>query len=121
MDCLSDIQSNANGNLCPGETRGKVITCKGHEAAGIVESVGEGILHIKEGDHVVPIFNGECGDCAYCKSEKTNLCAKFRVNPMKSIMVVDGKASWLWIQNFFSGWAGVDRTSDNAIYQVINH
>ncbi|KAF9596266.1 hypothetical protein IFM89_008501 [Coptis chinensis] len=49
----------------------------GHEAAGIVESVGEGVLDIKEGDHVVPIFNGECGDCAYCKSEKNNLCAKF--------------------------------------------
>ncbi|KAF9604861.1 hypothetical protein IFM89_011143 [Coptis chinensis] len=63
----------------------------GHEAAGIVESVGEGVLDIKEGDHVIPIFNGECGDCGYCKSEKTNLCAKFRVNPMKSVMVVDGK------------------------------
>ncbi|KAF9626043.1 hypothetical protein IFM89_030711 [Coptis chinensis] len=31
----------------------------GHEVAGIVESVGEGVLDIKEGDHVIPIFNGE--------------------------------------------------------------
>ncbi|XP_042484936.1 alcohol dehydrogenase-like 4 [Macadamia integrifolia] len=63
----------------------------GHEAAGIVESVGEGVLDMREGDKVVPIFNGECGDCAYCKCEKTNLCRKFRVNPMKSVMVNDGK------------------------------
>ncbi|XP_010251993.1 PREDICTED: alcohol dehydrogenase-like 4 [Nelumbo nucifera] len=63
----------------------------GHEAAGIIESVGEGVVDMKEGDHVIPIFNGECGDCAYCKSEKTNLCQRFRVNPMKVAMENDGK------------------------------
>ncbi|KAK9275097.1 hypothetical protein L1049_022356 [Liquidambar formosana] len=62
----------------------------GHEAAGIVESVGEGVVDMRKGDHVVPIFNGECGHCAYCKSDKTNLCEKFRVNPFKSVMVNDG-------------------------------
>ncbi|CAH2040827.1 unnamed protein product [Thlaspi arvense] len=64
----------------------------GHEASGIVESVGEGVGDMKEGDHVVPIFNGECGDCVYCKCEKTNLCEKFRVNPFKSVMVNDGRS-----------------------------
>ncbi|XP_049377814.1 alcohol dehydrogenase-like 4 isoform X1 [Solanum stenotomum] len=64
----------------------------GHEASGVVESVGEGVIDMKEGDHVVPIFNGECGDCIYCKSsKKTNLCGKFRVNPFKSVMNSDGK------------------------------
>ncbi|KAL2524860.1 Alcohol dehydrogenase-like 3 [Abeliophyllum distichum] len=63
----------------------------GHEAAGIVESVGEGVMDLKSGDHVVPIFNGECGHCIYCKSENTNLCEKFRVNPFRSVMVNDGK------------------------------
>ncbi|GMP96811.1 hypothetical protein CsSME_00045297 [Camellia sinensis var. sinensis] len=62
-----------------------------HEAAGIVESVGEGVMDMKEGDHVVPIFNGECGECVYCKCEKTNLCEKYRVNPFKSVMVNDGR------------------------------
>ncbi|KAK6122515.1 hypothetical protein DH2020_043743 [Rehmannia glutinosa] len=63
----------------------------GHEASGVVESVGEGVTDLETGDHVVPIFNGECQECRYCKSEKTNLCEKFRVNPIKSTMTNDGK------------------------------
>ncbi|XP_047981991.1 alcohol dehydrogenase-like 4 [Salvia hispanica] len=64
----------------------------GHEASGVVESVGEGVSDLEIGDHVVPIFNGECEKCVYCKSNKTtNLCEKFRVNPFKSTMANDGK------------------------------
>ncbi|CAM8876426.1 unnamed protein product [Rhodiola kirilowii] len=63
----------------------------GHEASGVVESVGEGVTDLRQGDHVVPVFNGECGDCAHCKHERTNLCHKFRVNPFRSTMVNDGK------------------------------
>ncbi|RVW91674.1 Alcohol dehydrogenase-like 3 [Vitis vinifera] len=62
----------------------------GHEAAGIVESVGEGVVDMRKGDHVIPIFNGECGDCVYCKCDNTNLCERFRVHPLRSVMVNDG-------------------------------
>lgn len=57
----------------------------------VVESVGEGVTDLKAGDHVIPIFNGECGHCVYCKSENTNLCENFRVNPFKCVMLNDGK------------------------------
>ncbi|KAL6568922.1 hypothetical protein OROHE_003663 [Orobanche hederae] len=63
----------------------------GHEASGVVESVGEGVTDMEIGDHVVPIFNGECQECKHCRSDKTNLCEKFRVNPFKSTMINDGK------------------------------
>lgn len=56
----------------------------------MVESVGDGVEDVKEGDHVVPIFNGECKNCVYCKSSKTNLCGEFRVNPFRSTMKSDG-------------------------------
>ncbi|GFP92528.1 alcohol dehydrogenase-like 4 [Phtheirospermum japonicum] len=59
----------------------------GHEASGL----GEGVTDVAVGDHVVPIFNGECQECRHCKSERTNLCEKFRVNPFKSTMANDGK------------------------------
>ncbi|KAI4308009.1 hypothetical protein L6164_031128 [Bauhinia variegata] len=64
----------------------------GHEASGIVESAGEGVEDLKEGDNVVAIFNGECGECGYCKREETNKCERFGVNPMKKVMVSDGKS-----------------------------
>ncbi|XVF53183.1 hypothetical protein PTKIN_Ptkin05aG0080000 [Pterospermum kingtungense] len=63
----------------------------GHEAAGIVESVGEGVEDMKKGDHVIPFFQGQCGNCVCCRNEKTNLCQRFGVNPLKSVMVNDGK------------------------------
>lgn len=54
----------------------------------IVESVGQGVTDLNDGDHVIPFFLGECGDCAYCKSDKTNLCDMFKINGMRN----DGKA-----------------------------
>ncbi|MED6168654.1 hypothetical protein PIB30_013639 [Stylosanthes scabra] len=70
----------------------------GHEASGVVESVGEGVREVKEGDIVVPIFNGECGECCYCKSSVTNMCERFGVNPMKKVMDSDGKTRFTTLQ-----------------------
>jgi alcohol dehydrogenase len=56
----------------------------------VVESVGEGVEDLSPGDHVVPIFTGECGACPYCASAKTNLCETYRINPFRSTMVSDG-------------------------------
>lgn len=50
----------------------------GHEGSGIVESVGEGVTNVAIGDHVLPAFIPECGDCKFCRSPKTNLCGKIR-------------------------------------------
>jgi alcohol dehydrogenase len=56
----------------------------------VIESVGQGVEDLSPGDHVLPIFAGECGACAYCHSVKTNLCQTYRVNPFKTTMVSDG-------------------------------
>src|SRR5256885_109447 len=45
----------------------------GHEGAGIVVEVGEGVTSVKPGDHVIPLYTAECGECLFCKSGKTNL------------------------------------------------
>ncbi|KAL0366384.1 UNVERIFIED_CONTAM: Alcohol dehydrogenase-like 2 [Sesamum radiatum] len=49
----------------------------GHEAAGIVESVGELVEEVKPGDMVVPVFQRNCGECKDCLSPKGNACSKF--------------------------------------------
>jgi S-(hydroxymethyl)glutathione dehydrogenase / alcohol dehydrogenase len=50
----------------------------GHEGAGVVESVGEGVSNVSPGDHVLLLYIPECMECKYCKSKKTNLCSKIR-------------------------------------------
>lgn len=58
----------------------------GHEGGGIVEQVGEGVTSVKVGDHVIPLYTPECGECKFCKSGKTNLCQKIRETQGKGLM-----------------------------------
>jgi S-(hydroxymethyl)glutathione dehydrogenase/alcohol dehydrogenase len=50
----------------------------GHEGAGVVLEVGNGVSSLKPGDHVIPLYTPECGVCEYCTSGKTNLCQAIR-------------------------------------------
>ncbi|MDQ6983808.1 MAG: S-(hydroxymethyl)glutathione dehydrogenase/class III alcohol dehydrogenase [Ghiorsea sp.] len=58
----------------------------GHEGGGIVEEVGEGVTTLKKGDHVIPLYIPECGECEYCTSGKTNLCQRVRETQGKGLM-----------------------------------
>ncbi len=58
----------------------------GHEGAGIVVEVGEGVTSVKPGDHVIPLYTAECGECLFCKSGKTNLCTAVRATQGKGVM-----------------------------------
>jgi S-(hydroxymethyl)glutathione dehydrogenase/alcohol dehydrogenase len=50
----------------------------GHEGAGVVERVGEGVALVAPGDHVVTLFAPECGVCVHCRSGRTNRCVAIR-------------------------------------------
>ncbi|HNU10316.1 MAG TPA: S-(hydroxymethyl)glutathione dehydrogenase/class III alcohol dehydrogenase [Rubrivivax sp.] len=58
----------------------------GHEGAGVVVEVGEGVTSVKPGDHVIPLYTAECGQCLFCKSGKTNLCVSVRATQGKGLM-----------------------------------
>jgi S-(hydroxymethyl)glutathione dehydrogenase/alcohol dehydrogenase len=58
----------------------------GHEGGGVVEEVGAGVTSVKPGDHVIPLYTPECGECSFCKSGKTNLCQKIRVTQGQGLM-----------------------------------
>ncbi|KMV31267.1 S-(hydroxymethyl)glutathione dehydrogenase [Photobacterium swingsii] len=58
----------------------------GHEGGGIVEQVGEGVTSVQVGDHVIPLYTAECGECKFCKSGKTNLCGAVRETQGKGLM-----------------------------------
>ena len=58
----------------------------GHEGGGIVEEVGSGVTSVKPGDHVIPLYTPECGQCSYCTSGKTNLCQAIRATQGQGLM-----------------------------------
>ncbi|MBW4433216.1 MAG: S-(hydroxymethyl)glutathione dehydrogenase/class III alcohol dehydrogenase [Pelatocladus maniniholoensis HA4357-MV3] len=58
----------------------------GHEGAGVVVEVGEGVTSVKPGDHVIPLYTPECRQCEYCLSFKTNLCQAIRATQGKGVM-----------------------------------
>ncbi|MFW5655206.1 MAG: zinc-binding dehydrogenase, partial [Roseicyclus sp.] len=58
----------------------------GHEGAGVVLEVGEGVTSVKPGDHVIPLYTAECRECEYCLHPKTNLCQKVRATQGKGLM-----------------------------------
>jgi S-(hydroxymethyl)glutathione dehydrogenase / alcohol dehydrogenase len=50
----------------------------GHEGAGVVEAIGEGVVSLQPGDHVVTLFSPQCRECVNCRSGKTNICVAIR-------------------------------------------
>jgi S-(hydroxymethyl)glutathione dehydrogenase/alcohol dehydrogenase len=57
---------------------GYTPTVLGHEGAGVVERVGEGVESVRPGDHVVTLFSPQCRECVHCRDERTNLCLAIR-------------------------------------------
>ena len=50
----------------------------GHEGAGVVEAVGDGVTSVAPGDHVVTLFSPQCRECEHCLDDRTNLCLAIR-------------------------------------------
>ena len=72
--------------LSGADPEGQFPAILGHEGGGIVEEVGAGVTSLKPGDHVIPLYTPECGECEYCRSGKTNLCQKIRITQGRGLM-----------------------------------
>lgn len=79
--CHTDAYTH--GGLDP---EGKFPAILGHEACGLVESVGEGVTSVAAGDLVIPLYTAECRQCSMCKSGKTNLCGSVRTTQGQGLM-----------------------------------
>ncbi|RIK55749.1 MAG: zinc-binding dehydrogenase [Chloroflexi bacterium] len=66
--CHSDV------HLIRGEWGGDLPVVPGHEAAGIVAEVGEGVRSLQPGDHVVVSLLRNCGRCLHCMTGAPYLC-----------------------------------------------
>ena len=58
----------------------------GHEGGAVVEEIGAGVTSVSVGDHVIPLYTPECGECNFCTSGKTNLCQAIRVTQGQGLM-----------------------------------
>lgn len=88
----------------------------GHEGAGIVESVGEGVASVKPGDAVIPCYIPQCKECKSCKHPKTNLCTSIRSFQGKGVMV-DGTTRFTCKGQTVYHYMG---TSTFSEYTVVN-
>src|SRR6476660_5538739 len=71
--CHTDLSTAAGA-----DPSGYAPTVLGHEGAGVVEAVGEGVASLAPGDHVVTLFSPQCRECVHCLDERTNLCLAIR-------------------------------------------
>ena len=88
----------------------------GHEGAGVVVAVGEGVEDFKVGDHVIPLYTAECGECKFCTSGKTNLCSSVREWQGKGLMT-DGTTRFSYNGEPVYHYMG---TSTFSEYTVVN-
>ncbi|NXE40792.1 ADH1 dehydrogenase, partial [Ptilorrhoa leucosticta] len=81
----------------------------GHEGAGIVESIGEGVTSVKPGDKVIPLCIPQCGECSFCQNPESNICQKFHMCEPQNLLpdktsrfTCKGKQihHFLWISTF---------------------
>ncbi|XP_056346925.1 alcohol dehydrogenase 1-like [Oenanthe melanoleuca] len=81
----------------------------GHEGAGIVESIGDGVTSVKPGDKVIPLCLAQCGECSYCRNPESNYCQKSHFTEPQNLLpdktsrfTCKGKQihHFLWVSTF---------------------
>src|SRR5947209_15228071 len=87
--CHSDL-SMQNGTLM-----GVAPIVLGHEGAGVIEEVGEGVTDLEPGDHVVVSWVPQCGECFFCQHGQGELC-KAADASLASGGLLDGTPRFKW-------------------------
>jgi S-(hydroxymethyl)glutathione dehydrogenase/alcohol dehydrogenase len=90
-ECLVEIKASGVCHtdaftLSGDDPEGLFPAILGHEGAGVVVEVGEGVTSLAPGDHVIPLYTPECRQCDFCTSGKTNLCGAIRETQGRGLM-----------------------------------
>ncbi|CAI0549239.1 unnamed protein product [Linum tenue] len=95
----------------------------GHEAVGVVESVGEKVEGWREGERALPVFAPDCEDCRDCRSAKSNMCASFGRRGMVGFgMLRDGTSRFRdgSTGEVLHHFLGVSSFSEYTVVDVVN-
>ncbi len=90
----------------------------GHEGGGVVEEIGPGVTSVAAGDHIIPLYTPECGECDFCKSGKTNLCQKIRLTQGQGLMP-DGTSRFSHNGNQLFHYMGTSTFSEYTVVPEI--
>ena len=91
----------------------------GHEGGAVVEEIGDGVNSVKVGDHVIPLYVPECGECRFCKSGKTNLCQSIRLTQGKGLMP-DGTSRFSYKGKNLFHYMGTSTFSEYSVLPEIS-
>ncbi len=101
-------------HLLSGATRHPLPVVPGHEGAGVVEAVGEGVTSVRPGDHVVLNWAPNCGRCYYCLRSKPNLCETF-VGPLWAGVMLDGTPRLSWQGQPVFHYSGLSAFAEHTV------
>ena len=97
----------------------------GHEGAGIITAVGEGVPELAEGDHVIIAWSPPCGTCADCVDRKSpHLCQAFLFNMAIPKYTLDGTdvygmaGAGTWAEETIMPWQGAIKIEDDVPFEV---
>uniref|UniRef100_A0A8C9CVP2 Alcohol dehydrogenase 4 (class II), pi polypeptide n=1 Tax=Phocoena sinus TaxID=42100 RepID=A0A8C9CVP2_PHOSS len=94
----------------------------GHEAAGIVESVGPRVTNFKPGDKVIPLYTPQCRKCKFCLSSHTNFCGKIKhfKTPMGDQKLMEDKTSRFTCRGRLYHFMGTSTFSQYTVVSDVN-
>lgn len=89
----------------------------GHEGAGVIQEVGEGVTDFRVGDHVVTVFVSSCGHCRYCLGGKRNLCQSSWQSRSTGTLARGGRRLHLGGHDL-NHWSGASTFAEYAVTDV---
>lgn len=101
-------------HLVSGATKHPMPVVPGHEGAGVVTAVGDGVTRTKPGDHVTLNWAPDCGDCFYCLRGKPNLCETY-VEPIWAGTMLDGTTRLRWKGETVYHFSGLASFAEYAV------
>jgi S-(hydroxymethyl)glutathione dehydrogenase / alcohol dehydrogenase len=114
--CHSDLHT------IDGTIPGRLPALLGHEAAGVVEAVGELVHHVAVGDHVISCLSVFCGHCEQCVSGYPNRCQstemRRRPDEPPRLRFEDGAPINQWYQ--LSSFAELMLVHENALVKIVD-
>lgn len=104
--------------LSGADPEGNFPVVLGHEGGAVVEEVGAGVRSLAPGDHVIPLYTPECGECKFCRSGKTNLCGAIRETQGRGVMP-DGESRFSYQSRKLHHYMGTSTFSEYTVVPEI--